>query len=337
MTNRFKKTEDGLLALAELFEDKNSFLLLSHENPDGDALGSMLALGRGLKSRGKSVAMFNSSGLSSLYSFLPGSHEVTDRIGSVAEFDAAVLLDCHELRRAGERAIEAASIPILAVLDHHEVLGQVHGDIIVIDPEISAVGELVYRLLVAMKINIDPQMALNLFTAISTDTGSFNYNNTTAESLETAGQLVRLGADPLCIYRELEMNSSPERLNLLSRALAELEFYHQGRVGGMTISREMMCASGATEEATESLVNYPRSVRGVELAFLLTEGTRGSCHVSLRSRGRMDAAHLAASFGGGGHHDAAGFTKKGSVDEIKKLILDAAWQLLPVGGVRECP
>lgn len=338
MTNGFKMTEDGLLSLAELFEDKNSFLLLSHENPDGDALGSVLALGRGLKSRGKSVVMFSSSGLPALYSFLPGSDEVTDRIGSIDEFDAAILMDCHELRRAGgEGAVEAASIPILAVLDHHEVWGQVHGDIIVIDPEVSAVGELVYRLLVAMKINIDPQMAFNLFTAISTDTGSFNYVNTTAESLETAGQLVRLGADPVCIYRELEMNSPPERLNLLSRALAELKFYHQGRVGGMTISREMMSASGATEEATDDLVNYPRSVRGVELAFLLTEGTQGTCHVSLRSRGKMDAAHLAASFGGGGHHNAAGFTKKGSVEEIKKLILEAAWQLLPLDEVRECP
>ena len=325
--------ETGLRAMAEFFEGKNSFLLLSHESPDGDALGSMLALGQGLASRGKSVTMFNSDGVPSLYSFLPGSEHVTDRLGPVDTYEAAILLDCHELNRVGDKAFAAASIPAMAVLDHHEVQGTVRGDIVLIDPTVSAVGEMVYRLLVEMNVPVSPHMAVNLFAAISTDTGSFNYGNTTAESLETAGQLVRLGASPINIYRKLEMNMPPERLNLLSRALSNVEYHHHGRVGAMTVSQEMMSASGVTAEATEGLVNYPRSVRGVELAFLLTEDADGACHVSLRSRGRMDAASLAESFGGGGHHDAAGFTKKGSVEEVKKLVLDAAVQLLPVDGI----
>jgi len=327
--------ETGLRPLAEFFNEKDNFLLLSHENPDCDALGSMLALGRGLASRGKSVTMFNSDGVPALYEFLPGSERVTDRMGPVDAYEAAVLLDCHELDRAGEKALAAISIPAMAVLDHHEVQGTVRGDILVIDPTISAVGEIVYRLLGEMNIPVDPQMAANLFAAISTDTGSFNYGNTTAESLETAGQLVRLGASPIHIYQELEMNMPPERLNLLSRALSSMEYHHQGRVGTMIVSQEMMSASGVTAEETEGLVNYPRSVRGVELAFLLTENADGACHVSLRSRGRMDAAFLAGSFGGGGHHNAAGFTKKGSVEEIKKLVLDAAIQLLPMDGLGE--
>jgi len=322
-------------SLADYLKNGDGYLLLSHVNPDGDAIGSMVALGEGLMSLGKTVKLFNRSGVPSLYTFLPYTEEVTDCLDSLDAYKAVILLDCHSLKRAGIRADQVNWIPVLGILDHHEVGTPEKSTVTVIDPNISATGELVYQLLLAMGVNITGQMATNLYTAISTDTGSFNYDNTTASCLEVAADLVRLGANPWDIYRQLNFNLSPERLLLLSQALKNMEYYHKGKLGALTISSDMMAATGTSEIDTDDFVSYPRSVKGVELALLISENGDGVCHVSLRSEGKVDAAALARRFGGGGHRKAAGFSRAGALEEVKNQVVAAAASYLSRDGKRE--
>ena len=330
------KNQADIELLADYLKERNNILLLSHVNPDGDALGSMIALGEGLKSLGKTVRLFNKTGAPSLYAFLPGVAEVTDSLVFADDYEAVILIDCHSLERAGIRAAEADMISVLGILDHHEPGEPAPATVSIIDSSISAAGELVYRLLAAMDVNMTPSMATCLYVAISTDTGSFNYDNTTASSLEIASELVRLGAKPWDIYRRLKFSVPPERLRLLSRVLANMEYYYEGRVGVLTISPDMLASAGISEVDSEDFIGYPRSVKGVELALLITGNSHYLCHVSLRSRGMVNAAALAKTFGGGGHHNAAGFSLAGSVDEVKNRVLAAVSSFLPPeGGQRQ--
>jgi len=321
-------TSNGLKALAGLLAGKKRFILLTHVNPDGDALGSLIALGQGLAALGKKATMYCEDGVPSLYEFLPGSQEVTAVPGGPEDYEAAVLLDCNSLKRAGEQALSMADVPVLAVLDHHIPDGPLP-ESAVVDEKISATGELVYHLLLALKAEITPEIATNLFVAISTDTGSFSYENTTAEVMALCGDLVRKGARPWKIFQDLHLNRPPQRLRLLGLSLKDVEFFLEGRIGALTVTNEMMSRTVTTAIDTDGFVEYPRFVRGVELALLFRETDNGGCKVSLRSKGRFNAAALARSFGGGGHVSAAGFTAQGPLEEIKRAVIETAGGLMP--------
>jgi len=315
------RNRPALETLADLLAKQDNFLLACHTNPDGDALGSMLALGQGLKLIGKNVSLYSRDGVPSLYDFLPGAGEVADNLDLIPKIEVAILLDCHNLKRAGASAIQP---PVLAVLDHHQTNGSAP-ETGVIDSASSSTGELVYYLLSELGIAPTLDMGVNLFAAISTDTGSFNYDNTTAESLKIAAELVESGVRPWEIYKKLNLNMPAGRLNLLGQALEGIEFYYQGRLGVLSVTSEMMAATATSDLDTEGFINYPRSVEGVELAILIREnGHHGKCHVSLRSRGGLNVADLADKYGGGGHHNAAGFSIAGSVDEVKKRVIPEA-------------
>ncbi|MBW1709012.1 MAG: bifunctional oligoribonuclease/PAP phosphatase NrnA [Deltaproteobacteria bacterium] len=329
MRNEPNQNQAGIESLADLLRKKNHFLLLSHVSPDGDALGSMIALGDALRSLGKNVKLFNETGVPSRYSFLPRAAEVTGRLGRLADFEVAILLDCHSLKRAGVRFSQTDQLPLLAVLDHHEVGDPVSAAVTVIDPQTAATGELVYQLLITMGVSITPEMATNLYTAISTDTGSFNFDNTTASCLEVAAALVDSGARPWDIYRQLNFNLPPERLRILSQTLGGVDYYYKGQLGTLTIDSEIMSAAQIYEIDTEDFVSFPRSIKGVELAVLITENGGGVCHVSLRSQGRVNAAAMAKSFGGGGHRNAAGFSISGSAESVKSRVIAAAASFMP--------
>jgi len=323
---------DALATLADLFARKDRFLLLTHQDPDGDALGSLLGLGEGLESLGKQVTRFVEGRLPRPYDFLPGQEKIESRLEDVLPFEVAVLLDCHTLKRVGPQAQKAASIPCRVILDHHLVTGPVEADHSFIDPGVSSAGEIVYRLLKLLGAPWSPSMATYLFLAIATDTGSFNYDNTTPESLEAAAHLVRTGADPWRLFQNLYQNRPIERLDLLRRALGTLEFHHQGRLGIMAVDADMLAQSRATDEDTAGLVDYPRSVRGVEMAVLIRENEKNLYDVSLRSQGRVNVSALAETFGGGGHHNAAGFSLDGgNLADIKGRIVAAAAPLFAQG------
>jgi phosphoesterase RecJ-like protein len=329
MASNLRKAPEGIEPMAKLFLEKKRFLLLCHVNPDGDTLGSALALAEALTAMGKEVTLFSQDGLPKRYQFLHFSDNVSTEIGSSQDYDLAVLIDCHTLDRAGRDAEMASAIPGLAVIDHHRSEGEVPGQAVVIDPDASAAGELVYYLLIAMRTPISAQAASNLYTAMTTDTGSFSYSNATAECLAVASELVLLGADPWEVYQGLNHFIPPERLKLMALALDAMKYHHRGMLGIISVTRKMMASTGTTPEDTKEFVDFPRSVRGVELAVFVRETKDGACHVSLRSQGRADAASLAEVFGGGGHFNAAGFSTPGTAAEVIEQIRTKAGNFLP--------
>jgi len=330
MTKPNDSIRDRIKVLADLFAKKTRFVLMTHINPDGDAVGSCLALGLGLASLNKKVTMFCQGGVPYLYDFLPESGQISPSPGAPEDYDIAVLLDCHTLERAGDQALAMAQVPVLAVVDHHIVEGVSLPAHSLVDTGASAAGELVYYILTTLGVEITPEVATNLFVAISTDTGSFSYENTNSGALSVCAELVKSGAKPWDIFRRLHLNKSRERLELLGLALRGMTFHHQGQVGAVTITSEMLSVTGAVSADTEGIVEHPRSVKGVELAVLFRQTENAGYKVSLRSRGRVNAAALSQSFGGGGHHNAAGFHIKGSIEEVKKRVINAAGPLLPL-------
>ncbi|MBU2547772.1 MAG: bifunctional oligoribonuclease/PAP phosphatase NrnA [Proteobacteria bacterium] len=323
-----KETWRGLEAIARLVREHGRFLIATHVNPDGDAVGSLLGLGRTLEGLGKQVRMYSRGPIPEMYAFLPGTRRVTRDPGRGDDYDVVFLLDCNELERAGRPVEPVNGAPVLAVLDHHEFEGSLP-EYTVVDTNASAAGELVYHLLTVLGADLTPDIAQNLFTAISTDTGSFAFDNTSAMALEVCSALVKAGARPWDIFRQLHYNRSARRLELLGAALAGLELFHEGRLAALTITLEMMERTGTSGPDTDGFVEYPRSVKGVDLAVLFRQEDDGSCHVSLRSLGRVNAAALARSFGGGGHEKAAGFTTRGAIEQIKTLLVQAAQAALP--------
>ena len=317
--------------LARRLSRFDRILLLTHVNPDGDALGSLLGLGTGLQSLGKTVTMYNRDGVPEQYSFLPGAEQVVTSLGRADEYDAVVMLDCHNLSRAGDDAESMAGANFLGALDHH-VNHDEPGTDFVIDARAAATGEMVYHFLRALDVEITRDIALNLFVALTTDTGSFSFDNTTPGALVTAADLVRAGAAPWDVFSHLYMARSRGRLDLLGAALSNVEFFYQGRIGVLTVTAEMMAAAGADGVDADGFVEYPRSVKGVELAAFFREDGPGTYKVSLRSRGLVNAAELARSFGGGGHERAAGLTVYGTLAEAKNKVITAAAKYLPADG-----
>lgn len=330
MTKPNNRVQDRIKVLADLFAKKTRFVLMTHVNPDGDAVGSCLALGLGLASLNKKVTMFCQGGVPYLYGFLPGTGQISSSPGAPEDYDIAVLLDCHDLERAGDQALAMSRVPVLAVVDHHIADDASLPEHSLVDPGASSAGELVYHILTALGAEITPEIATNIFVAISTDTGSFSYENTSSGALSVCAELVKSGAEPWGVFQRLHLNKSHERLELLGLALRGMTFHHQGRVGAVTITSEMLSVTGAASADTEGVVEYPRSVKGVELAVLFRQTENGGCKVSLRSRGRVNVAALSQSFGGGGHHNAAGFYIKGAIEEVKKRVINAAGPLLPL-------
>jgi bifunctional oligoribonuclease and PAP phosphatase NrnA len=327
MENRMETTENRLRKLGALIQGCQRILVLTHQNPDGDALGSLLAMGEGLKQLNKQTVMYVEGGVPGVFLFLPGALDVAAEPGEPDDYDLVMLLDCHDLDRVGPTVSGMKRAEKIAVLDHHVMTGPV-GDHFVVDTDYSAAGELVRHLMNILNITITPSMAMNLFTAISTDTGSFSFSNTTARTLETAASLVRLGASPWHIFSELYLKRSRGQLALLQLALKGMEFYHEGRLGVMTITREMLASTGTGSHDTDGFIEYPRSVAGTELAVLFKENGDGRCKVSLRSMGRANAEAVARMFGGGGHFQAAGFTLQASLLEARERVLQAVGDML---------
>ncbi len=314
--------------LAMLFSQSRRILLMTHINPDGDALGSLLGCGLALEAQGKAVTMHCQGGGNPIYSFLPGVERVSADPGRPEDYDLAVLLDCHSLKRAGELALPMAAVTTLAVIDHHVVETElpVHA---LVDEGASAAAELVFYVLNEMGADITPEIAANLFVAISTDTGSFSYENTSPGALSVASELVRAGAAPWDAFQKLYMKKPLGRLQLLGLALKDMELHYGGKVGALSVTTDMMTVTGTTSADTDGFVEYPRSVEGVELAVFFREREKGGCKVSLRSRGRVNTAALASEFGGGGHRNAAGFFIAEPLVKARKMVMESAARYLP--------
>lgn len=311
--------------IAEILQEGIRFLITTHIDPDADGIGSMLGLGGSLMSQGKGVVMLTHEPVPAPLSFLPGADQIVQSFAEDEQFDAVFVLDCGDAERLGPHRDILERREKLICIDHHKT-NEPFGDINLVNPKSSSTGELIFQLIKLAHFSIGIQVAQNLFAAIQTDTGSFRYENASADSFRIAAELVELGAKPWEISRIVLEGYSLSRLKLLQKTLETLEFYHDGKIGMMTISSGMFDETEARPIDSERFVDYPRFVSGVELSVLIKQMKDNGYKFSLRSNSHVDVAELAAHFGGGGHARAAGFESKGPLDVVKRDFLKEADQ-----------
>ncbi len=319
-----KPSNELVLALREA----KNVLVATHTHPDGDALGSQLAMGNILHSLGKNVFLYGEEQVSPLYKFLPGSARIESLLPALSGFDCAIALDCGDQFRLGQAMDSLLTVRPFLVVDHH-VGHKDFGDLRWVAPDRASTGELVYDLAGALGAEIAYDTAYCLYAAIVSDTGSFKYSSTTADTFRIAQDLISRGVKPAEVSGKLFDNFTVKRLNLLRLVLDSLELHAENRLAVISAPREVFVKTGTTQGDTETFINYPRSLDTVKVAAFLKETEAGLIAVSLRSKGTSyDVAQVAASFGGGGHRNAAGFKLRDTtIPEVREKLLAA---LLPL-------
>lgn len=311
--------------LKNILTQNNSFLIVGHVNPEGDSLGSSLALALGLKKLGKKeVCVLSRDRVPEVLQFLPSSKTVRQK-PTRRKYDVVILVDCNEIVRTGFEGFNAEHT---VIIDHHvlpadagtsEFYNSLSASLI--DTHAAAAGLLVYKVLIALDVPMDKNIATNLYTAILTDTGGFRYSNASSESLKAASRLVEAGAKPWEISKEVYESAPYKAIKLLGLSLSTVEA--DNGIVWMTTTRDMLKKTGTSAEDCEDYVNYPRKVKGVEVAVFFREDRENQYKLSLRSKGRVDVQKIAKSFGGGGHAAAAGCKVSGTLKEVQDKVFRA--------------
>ncbi len=298
------------------------FAVLGHVRPDGDALGSQLALGLSLKQLGKDVRIWNEEGMLEKYSFLPNANLLTKPPAEPEDVDVAIALDTAIQNRLGNSLPAVRSAKVWINIDHHPS-NPGYGDLVYIDPKSPATGQILFELIKSEKLPIDPAIAENLYVAISTDTGSFQYPNTTARTLEIAAELVRAGVDVGRVSQLTYENYPRRRVELLRDLLGTMRFDANDRVASFSLSLETAKKLGVLPEDNEGLIDHLRAIRGVIVAVFFEELADGKVRVSMRSKNeKVNVCAICEKFGGGGHVLAAGARVRGSLAEVERKILE---------------
>lgn len=306
--------------VASAIEDGERFLVTSHTNPDGDAVASVLAFGHILDAMGKQSVLYNPDRVPFNFNFLPGVGRIQAEPGD-GPYDVTLVLDSSGLDRLGPLPPEPERGMLVGV-DHHlttEPLGKLH----YLDPAASSIGEMIDRIMAYLPVSLDHDIAACIYCSILTDTGSFRYSNTTPSALRVAAKMIEQGVSPWEMTKRVYESDPPERVRLLALVLQTLELGPAGRYGSIRINRAMLEESGATEDMTDSFINYPRGIKGVEVAIQFREQDDDRIKVSFRSTGSISVADIAESFGGGGHRNAAGCTLTGPFSEIRDRVYRA--------------
>lgn len=319
-----------LKEIIKLINEKSSFLITSHQSPDGDAIGSQLALAKLLRGLGKNVEIINVDSPPKIYSFLPGVQDIIVSNVVNRNYEVTFIVDCGDILRTNLFEGRREQLGIIVNIDHH-LSNSCFGDINWVNKEVSSTAELVLEIAKGLKSEIDLDIAENLYTAIFTDTGSFQYSNTTPKTFRIASDLLKVGVNPHKISEKVYGVNPFSKLKLLGLTLVDMEKSDDGLVSWMTIPKEYFDKTKATIEDTEGFINYPRSIDGVELAILFKETSPNYCKVSFRSGGKVNVSNLAAKFGGGGHHNAAGSVVSGKLNEVKERVLAEAMQIFKSG------
>lgn len=304
-----------MAAILDVVGRGERFLVCSHSRPDGDAVGSMLAMGMLLEQMGKQATLVTADKIPVVYRGLPGADGIVTTLRVHGYYDAAILLECDSAERTRLLGLEPY---YLINIDHHAT-GRNFGHLNWIDRSAASVGELVFRLAKQAGAEMTPELATCLYVTLLTDTGGFCYGGVQASTFAIAEELTRAGADPVRIAQEVYFATPMSKLLLAGAALSNLK--RDGRLAWLWVTHADMMRSCAAEEDCEGIVNYALSVGGVEAAAFFRELPDGSIRLSLRGKGRVDVAAIAAKLGGGGHENSAGVTVDGPLQSAMQLIL----------------
>jgi phosphoesterase RecJ-like protein len=334
--------KDKLKSVAGIINASMNFVLTCHVMPDVDAVGSMLALGCALKGAGKDVVLYIEDRVPEGCKFLPGSSEIVHIPPDDMDKSTLIILDCNNFSRIGKRhQARLLAVPVAVFLDHHLVdSGSSGWDVVLnlskdenaphrpkiysyIDHKAFATGAVVFWLMEEMGWPLTQEIATNLYAAIVSDTGGFRYSNTNITTFQMAETLVRHGADPYSVSNALFECYSIRRQQLLAMVLKTLEVKMNGKAAIMHVTPEMFNQVEATEDDAKDFISYARCIDTVEIAIFIKEFRSGQVYVSLRSKTFFNVSEFAQEFGGGGHYHASGFSKTGTVFEIREKILES--------------
>jgi bifunctional oligoribonuclease and PAP phosphatase NrnA len=314
----------------EAIKKYKRFLITAHVNLEGDSLGSQLAMKELLNILDKDAFILDHDAVPEHYKFLPKADQVLNKLGKDMKFDAALVLDCPTLKRIGSVADVIKGKPVISI-DHH-ISNEMFGDVNWIDPKASSAGEMVFRLFKEAGKPLTKEAALYLYIAILTDTGSFNYENTSSITHEIAGELLGYGLAPATVSENVYERRSLSDIKLLGLVLSTIKVNGTGDVAYLEMTDEMLKETGADLAKSEGLINYARSIDKVKVAIIFKEDAKKKViNISFRSKGSTDVNAIASRFGGGGHVKASGCTVKGKLADVKKMVLQATDEALGHG------
>ncbi len=310
--------------IGEVLRNHQSFVLISHVRPDGDAIGSQLALGFALIAAGKTVRLINEDGLPDNLAFMAGSERIELPPAEPLDVEVAIALDTATKPRLGDRALHAASkAQTWLNIDHH-VSNPKYGDLNLIDSTSPATGQILYQLITALDLPMPAETRDAIYVAVSTDTGSFQYPSTTAKTYELAADLINRGLDVGTINSQTYDNHPYRRVELMRALLNTLELSPDGLVANWELRDQTRIDLALLPEDSEGLIDIIRAIRGVQLAVFFEELVDGKIRVSMRSKDRrLNVCQIAMEFGGGGHALAAGIRMAGPLEEAKPRVLAA--------------
>ena len=324
----------SLAQIGDVLRDHQSFVLISHVRPDGDAIGSQLALGYALMAAGKNVRLINEDGLPDNLAFMAGSGKIELPPAEPLDVEVAIALDTATKPRLGDRALHAASkAKIWLNIDHH-VSNPRYGDLNLIDATSPATGQILYQLITALELPMPAETRDAIYVAVSTDTGSFQYPSTTAKTYEMAADLIHRGLDVGTINSNTYDNFPYRRVELMRALLNTLVLSDDGLVANWTLDDQTRIDLALMPEDSEGLIDLIRAIRGVQLAVFFEELNDGKIRVSMRSKDRrLNVCEIATEFGGGGHALAAGIRMSGPLDQAKTLVLGAIHRRIAAAGL----
>jgi phosphoesterase RecJ-like protein len=321
----------GMKAVMAVMRRHHRFLISSHVNPEGDALGSALALASLLKRLGKRVVLANEGGIPEGFRFLPLVAPMRSTPNGKVTAEVSMIVDVPTLSRVGSIRRLIERIPLKVNIDHH-VSNQRFADVNWVDPKAASVGEMIYRLYRSFHLKPSPAEALCIYVSLVTDTGSFRYMNTTPAVHRIASALIATGVSPLKVSQQLYESRRPSDLKFLSTVLSSLQYSRDGRVAWLEVPFALLKSTRASPEIIDELINFPRSLRSAEVAAVFRESPEaGKIRVSLRSKGVVDVNRVARVFGGGGHMAASGCTVEGTLEEAKVKVLKVARKAIREG------
>lgn len=307
-----------LKQLVRLIKEAKTIAVITHMSADGDALGSSLAMALALEKMGKTVSVHLEEPVPKMLDFLPGQHLIGENTANV--FDLVMCLDTSDIKRLGQRASIYTNAVKKIAIDHHTT-NNMDADGLWIDQKAAAVGEMIYFLIKEMDIGITRDIAICLYTAITTDTGGFRYSNTRPESHIIAADLLKLDIPFADISKKVFDIMSYSKMSLMKAALQNLTLYHNGKTAVSWIMHDDIHPVNAQSDDFEGLVNIGRNLEGVEVSLFLREEAPNHYKGSLRANDYVDVAKIASMFSGGGHKRAAGFSMDGKLEEIKSKLL----------------
>jgi len=313
-------------SILDLIKKEDNFYLISHMLPDGDSIGSLIGMGLGLMRAGKKIRMFTPGHIPRKYSFLKGSELVINTVQIDDPDITVIVLDSSDPDRLSLFKDVVMRCKQIVNIDHH-VTNQRYGTLNYVDSNASATGEIVYGLLRDLGVELDESIAEALYVAISTDTGSFKYDNTTSHTHLVIAELLDYGLSPGAMSQKIFDERPLSFYILLKGALSSLELYENRSLAVMTISKDIRERSGATTDDLDGLVNYSRNIEGVELGILFYVESYNEVKVGFRSK-QLDVSELAGKLNGGGHPRAAGCRMQGDFETVRTKVMEEAIKML---------